>query len=103
MRTQFLGDSDGLRARLGQVLDAAGVTANAASELAGTARASVGFIINGKIQNPTIAILDSIARVFDVSLDWLVRNQGEMPDPERIRAAVERARNAKKMTREVAA
>lgn len=101
MRTQFLGDSEGLRARLAQVLSAADVTANAASELAGTARASVGFILTGKIQNPTVAVLDAIARVFDVSLDWLVRNQGEMPPAEHIRTAVERAR-AKKPPRKAA-
>lgn len=103
MRTQFLGDSEGLRARLGQVLEVAGVSPNAASELAGTARASVGFIINGKIKNPTVGVLDSIANVFDVSLDWLVRNQGEMPPAEQIRTAVERARLAKRSPRRAAA
>lgn len=38
--------------------------------------------------NPTMETLTAIARVFDVSLDWLVDGEGEMPSNEHIRIAV---------------
>ena len=43
---------------------------------------------------PRVDVLTSYADVLGISLDWLVRGQGEAPRAEDVRAAVERARGA---------
>jgi len=80
MRTQCDGpDIDQIRSRLALALEAAGLSANAASERAKVARASVGFILNGKVKNPSVSMIGAVSKVLNVSLDWLVWGVGEGP------------------------
>jgi len=88
MRTQCDGpDIDQIRSRLGLALEAAGLSPNAASERAKVARASVGFILNGKVKNPSVNVIGAVSKVLNVSLDWLVWGVGNGPSRSQEEAA----------------
>jgi transcriptional regulator with XRE-family HTH domain len=73
------------------ILKAAQITATRLSVLAGLDRSHVRVILQGKRGNLGAHTLTSIAAVAGVSLDWLVRGEGEPPPAERILAAVSHA------------
>ena len=85
-----------LQERLIGLCKAAGTKHERVSRAAGLADGHVGLIASGHVKNPSAKVLTKIADVLGVSLDWLVNGRGEEPDPDAVRAAVERARPAPK-------
>lgn len=53
------------------------------------------MIGRGIVTAPRIDVVSKIAEALGVSLDWLIRGEGPEPEPEAVRAAVERARAAR--------
>lgn len=56
------------------------------------ARRHLGMIERGARVNVQITTIQSLARVFGVSLDWLVSGTGDPPNAEAVKARVDAAR-----------
>lgn len=72
----------------------------AASELAGLAGLSPGYVRHiekGVRENPGIEAASAIANVLGVSIDYLVRGEGEDPTEEQVKAAIALARPAESL------
>lgn len=72
------------------------------STLSGLAGSHAGLIARGAVENPRIDVAEKLAHTLGVSLDWLVRGEGEPPTAEAVRAAVEAAREADRALKAVA-
>jgi transcriptional regulator with XRE-family HTH domain len=71
----------------------AGISAIGLSKLAGLPSGShVGLIESSARPNPTIETVRALAAALGVSVGWLANGEGEPPDPEAVRTAVEGVR-----------
>lgn len=77
---------------------AAGLSTRELSRLAGLSEVTCSHIETGRIESPSVASVDALARVLGCSLSWLVRGDGEMPAPANIAyyVALARRRHSRK-------
>lgn len=72
-----------------------GVSASELSSLAGLSPAHVALIERGSRPNITVTTAMAIARVFGVSVEYLVAGEGPAPSPDDVVAAIARARETR--------
>src|SRR5688500_5935450 len=53
---------------------------NAAAADTGVSQPTLSRIASGKVKNPRRPAIEQIARFYGVSVDWLVRGEGDGPD-----------------------
>lgn len=73
-----------------------GISMRELDALAGLQAGHTRVIQAGEAGRVAASTLEKIAGVFDVSLDWLFAGRGTAPDPEKVAAAVRRARRLAK-------
>ncbi len=83
-----------LAARLAYLREQAGLSQREASDLADLASSHVQAIEQRTRRSPSVDTVARLARLFGVTLDWLVFGCGEPPTAEATRAAVLQARAA---------
>lgn len=81
-----------LSERVRRAREAAALPRAALAEASGLHRGHILKIEGGARPELSAATADALARALGVSLDWLIRGEGPEPEPEAVRAAVERAR-----------
>lgn len=84
--------------RLTRARKLGGLSSRQLSELAGLANGFAAQIERGAAKAPAFGVIDSLAQVLGLSLDWLAHGTGPEPTRDSIALAIEVARN-----REVAA
>lgn len=77
----------GLRERLIDARQRAGLSARALSLAAGASHGALAHFEAGRVEAPDTEFLVSIAGVLHVSLDWLLCGTGEVPDDAALHAA----------------
>ena len=85
-----------LGVRLRSVRELAGLSARELAVLANLAPSLVGHIELGRVQHPRAETLAELARVLGVSLDWLIRGEGDGPSTDCVQAAVAGARSLRR-------
>lgn len=83
-----------LQRRLQAARIRAGLSARRLDDLAGLTPGYTSLIEAGKRANIGARTADAIARVVGVSLDWLIRGDGNEPTDQQVRRAVEAAQRA---------
>lgn len=78
--------------RVTKLREISGLSSRALSELAGLSHGALGQLERGELADLTTGSANRLAAALGVSIDFLVRGNGEMPTEERVRAAVESAR-----------
>lgn len=86
----------GRRMRLAREL--AGVPARALSLAAGASPSIVNQIEIGRVESPSANLLNAIAGLLGISLDWLVTGRGKGPSERQVRGALERVQAANRRT-----
>ncbi len=79
-------------ARVARLRDLADLERPDAAMLAGLHRNVLYKAETSGLDNPEANTARAVARLFGVSLDWLLTGEGEAPDADTVRAAVEAAR-----------
>lgn len=90
--TSVVVDREGFCDRIQDLRSQTALTADELGELAELSGSGVRFIEIGKRVDPRLNSIRSIARVFRVSLDWLIEGEGDAPTEASLRAAVGQAR-----------
>jgi len=78
--------------RVARLRALSGCSTQALADAIGVSRALVNFLETGVRADPRSSTVVAIAHACGVSFSWLLDGEGPEPEPEAVRAAVERAR-----------